>query len=42
MAWMRLTANGTAGHGSMRNTDNPVTALAAAVARVGAHSGRCG
>ncbi len=37
MAWMRLTANGTAGHGSMRNTDNPVTRLAAAVARIGAH-----
>jgi acetylornithine deacetylase/succinyl-diaminopimelate desuccinylase-like protein len=38
MAWMRLTAHGTAGHGSMRNTDNPVTRLAAAVARVGAHT----
>lgn len=37
MAWMRLTAHGTAGHGSMRNADNPVTRLAAAVARVGAH-----
>ena len=37
MAWMRLTAHGTAGHGSMRNTDNPVTRLASAVARVGAH-----
>jgi acetylornithine deacetylase/succinyl-diaminopimelate desuccinylase-like protein len=37
MAWMRLTAHGTAGHGSMRNPDNPVTRLAAAVARVGAH-----
>jgi acetylornithine deacetylase/succinyl-diaminopimelate desuccinylase-like protein len=37
MAWMRLTAHGTAGHGSMRNTDNPVTRLAAAVARVGTH-----
>src|SRR4051812_32534757 len=38
MAWMRLTARGTAGHGSMRNTDNPVTRLAAAVARVGNHT----
>ena len=38
MAWMRLTAHGTAGHGSMRNTDNPVTRLAAAVARVGTHT----
>ena len=37
MAWMRLTAHGTAGHGSMRNNDNPVTRLAAAVARVGTH-----
>ena len=37
MAWMRLTAHGTAGHGSMRNPDNPVTRLAGAVARVGAH-----
>ena len=37
MAWMRLTAKGTAGHGSMRNPDNAVTALTAAVARIGAH-----
>jgi acetylornithine deacetylase/succinyl-diaminopimelate desuccinylase-like protein len=37
MAWMRLTATGHAGHGSMRHPDNAVTALAAAVARVGAH-----
>ena len=37
MAWMRLTARGTAGHGSMRNPDNAVTTLAAAVARIGAH-----
>ena len=37
MAWMRLTARGTAGHGSMRNPDNPVTRLTAAVARIGAH-----
>ena len=37
MAWMRLTAHGTAGHGSMRNRDNPVTRLAAAVARIGGH-----
>ena len=37
MAWMRLTAHGTAGHGSMRNSDNPVTRLAAAVARIGTH-----
>ncbi|MDF1602435.1 M20/M25/M40 family metallo-hydrolase [Nocardioides sp. YIM 152315] len=37
MAWMRLTARGRAGHGSMINGDNAVTALSAAVARIGAH-----
>jgi acetylornithine deacetylase/succinyl-diaminopimelate desuccinylase-like protein len=37
MAWMRLTANGTAGHGSMISTDNAVTNLCEAVARLGAH-----
>jgi acetylornithine deacetylase/succinyl-diaminopimelate desuccinylase-like protein len=37
MAWMRLTAHGNAGHGSMRHPDNAVTALAAAVARIGTH-----
>jgi acetylornithine deacetylase/succinyl-diaminopimelate desuccinylase-like protein len=37
MAWMRLTAKGAAGHGSMRHPDNAVTALTAAVARIGAH-----
>jgi acetylornithine deacetylase/succinyl-diaminopimelate desuccinylase-like protein len=37
MAWMRLTATGNAGHGSMRHPDNAVTALATAVARIGAH-----
>jgi acetylornithine deacetylase/succinyl-diaminopimelate desuccinylase-like protein len=37
MAWMRLTARGTAGHGSMINPDNAVTRIAAAVARLGAH-----
>ena len=35
MAWMRLTAKGRAGHGSMLNDDNAVTALAEAVARLG-------
>ena len=38
MAWMRLTATGTAGHGSMTNDDNAVTRLCEAVARLGAHS----
>ncbi len=37
MAWMRLTARGRAGHGSMVNRDNAVTELAAAVARIGSH-----
>jgi acetylornithine deacetylase/succinyl-diaminopimelate desuccinylase-like protein len=37
MAWMRLTATGTAGHGSMVNDDNAVTRLCEAVARLGRH-----
>ena len=37
MAWMKLTARGRAGHGSMINRDNAVTELAAAVARIGTH-----
>jgi acetylornithine deacetylase/succinyl-diaminopimelate desuccinylase-like protein len=37
MAWMRLTARGTAGHGSMINKDNAVTEVADAVARIGRH-----
>jgi acetylornithine deacetylase/succinyl-diaminopimelate desuccinylase-like protein len=37
IAWMRLTALGTAGHGSMVQPDNAVTALAEAVARIGRH-----
>jgi len=37
MAWMRLTATGTAGHGSMVNPDNAVTQLCEAVARLGAY-----
>ena len=37
MAWMKLTARGHAGHGSMRHPDNAVTRLAAAVARLGTH-----
>jgi acetylornithine deacetylase/succinyl-diaminopimelate desuccinylase-like protein len=37
MAWMRLTATGNAGHGSMRHPDNAVTRLAEAVARIGTH-----
>jgi acetylornithine deacetylase/succinyl-diaminopimelate desuccinylase-like protein len=37
MAWLRLTARGRAGHGSMINHENAVTELATAVARMGAH-----
>ena len=37
MAWLRLTARGNAGHGSMRHPDNAVTRLAGAVARIGQH-----
>jgi acetylornithine deacetylase/succinyl-diaminopimelate desuccinylase-like protein len=36
-AWLRLSARGTAGHGSKANPDNAVSKLAAAVARIGAH-----
>jgi len=35
--WMRLTARGRAGHGSMVTDQNAVTALAEAVARLGRH-----
>ncbi|MFJ2621681.1 M20/M25/M40 family metallo-hydrolase [Glutamicibacter sp. NPDC087344] len=38
IAWMKLTAHGTAGHGSQINTENPVTRLADAVSRIGGHS----
>jgi len=37
LAWMRLVASGRAGHGSMLNDDNAVTAVAEAVARLGRH-----
>ncbi|WP_285700241.1 M20/M25/M40 family metallo-hydrolase [Actinomadura sp. NBRC 104412] len=37
IAWMHLKARGTAGHGSMVHPDNAVTALAAAVGRLGSH-----
>jgi acetylornithine deacetylase/succinyl-diaminopimelate desuccinylase-like protein len=35
IGWLRLTATGRAGHGSMLSDDNAVTALCEAVARVG-------
>lgn len=37
LAWLRLLAHGTAGHGSMVNDDNPITRLAGAISRIGAH-----
>ncbi|MGL4307046.1 MAG: M20/M25/M40 family metallo-hydrolase [Mycobacteriaceae bacterium] len=37
IAWMRLTAKATAGHGSFLHDDNAVTILAEAVARLGRH-----
>ena len=37
IAWMRLTATGRAGHGSMLNDDNAVTRLAEAMARIGSY-----
>jgi acetylornithine deacetylase/succinyl-diaminopimelate desuccinylase-like protein len=35
--WMKLTAKGTAGHGSFVNQDNAVTKVADAVSRIGAY-----
>jgi len=37
LVWLRLVAEGTAGHGSQVNRDNAVTHLAQAVARIGGH-----
>lgn len=37
LSWMRLTARGRAGHGSMVHDDNAVTAIAEAVAKLGRH-----
>jgi acetylornithine deacetylase/succinyl-diaminopimelate desuccinylase-like protein len=37
IAWLRLTAQGRAGHGSMVQPDNAVTELAEAVGRLGRH-----
>ena len=37
MAWLRLTARGTAGHGSLIQPANAVTELAETVARIGRH-----
>lgn len=35
--WMKLTARGRAGHGSMMNSDNALTSLTEAVAKIGRH-----
>ena len=37
IAWLRLTAQGTAGHGAQVHPDNAVTELAETVARIGRH-----
>lgn len=37
IAWMRVIAEGSAGHGSALTTDNAVTEVAAAITRVGQH-----
>jgi acetylornithine deacetylase/succinyl-diaminopimelate desuccinylase-like protein len=37
MAWLKLTAHGATGHGSLLSPDNAVTRLAEAVARIGNH-----
>ncbi|MFW0794720.1 M20/M25/M40 family metallo-hydrolase [Gordonia sp. CPCC 205515] len=38
LSWMRLTADATAGHGSFLHSDNAVTEVAEAVARIGRHT----
>jgi acetylornithine deacetylase/succinyl-diaminopimelate desuccinylase-like protein len=35
--WMKLTSHGRAGHGSMMNDENAITALSIAVSKIGAH-----
>jgi acetylornithine deacetylase/succinyl-diaminopimelate desuccinylase-like protein len=37
MVWLRLRATGAAGHGSMLQDRNPITALTEAVAKIGRH-----
>lgn len=38
MAWLKLIAEGRAGHGSVRHHENAITQLSAAVARIGAYN----
>ena len=37
MSWMRLTAHGRAGHGSVPNDENAIVRLAEAISRIAAH-----
>jgi acetylornithine deacetylase/succinyl-diaminopimelate desuccinylase-like protein len=37
LAWLRLTATGRAGHGSLLSEDNAITRLSTTIARIGAH-----
>ncbi|MHA7127413.1 M20/M25/M40 family metallo-hydrolase [Janibacter indicus] len=37
IAWLKLEAKGTAGHGSVPTSDNPIVHLAEAIARINAH-----
>ena len=37
MAWLRLTAHGRAGHGSVPNDENAIVRLASAIGRIDAH-----
>ena len=37
LAWLRLKATGTAGHGSLLSQDNAITRLSRTIARIGAH-----
>ena len=37
MAWLRLTAHGRAGHGSVPNDENAIVRLAEAISRIDAH-----
>ncbi len=38
MVWLRLTAHGRAGHGSVPNDENSIVRLAAAIGRIDAHA----
>ncbi len=38
IAWLRLTAHGRAGHGSVPNDENAIVRLAAAIGRIDAHA----